>query len=107
MSASKAPRHLSAEAKRVWRRVMEEYAIDDAAGRLILEQALESLDRLREAQALLQRDGLIITTPATGAKHLHPAARVEKEARAALLTAWKALNLDIEPPGPVGRPPGG
>lgn len=101
----KPPKHLSAESKRWWRRIVQEYEID-SSGELLLQQALEALDRLREAQELIRRDGLILTTPATGAHHLHPAARVEKEARAALLAAWRALGLDIEPPGPIGRPPG-
>lgn len=106
MARPKPPKHLSAEARRWWRRVLAEYGIEDAAGLMILGQALEAYDRLREAQELIRRDGLIIATPATGAKHLHPAARVEKEARTLLLTAWKQLGLDIEPPGPIGRPPG-
>jgi len=32
--------------------------------------------------------------------------RIEKEARSGFLQAWRMLNLDIEPPGPMGRPPG-
>jgi hypothetical protein len=41
-----------------------------------------------------------------GQKKLHPAVLVEQNARVGLLHGLKALNLDVEPPGPMGRPPG-
>lgn len=78
----------------------------DSAGEMVLRTALEAFDRLNEARAIVQREGMIVTTAKSGAKHQHPAMQIEREARTQLLAAWKQLGLDIEPPGPVGRPVG-
>ncbi|BDG59632.1 phage terminase small subunit P27 family [Caldinitratiruptor microaerophilus] len=104
--AAKAPAHLSAEAKKWWNRVVKEFEVDDTAGLMVLQQALEAFDRMRQAQEILAAEGLVIRNEATGMVRAHPAAKIEHDARMALLRYWKALGLDIEPPGPVGRPPG-
>ncbi len=54
----KAPRHLSTEAKRWWAALMAEYDLDDPSAKLILQSGLEALDRLRQAQALVEKDGV-------------------------------------------------
>ena len=102
----KAPKGLSREACRWWRRLTTEYEIGDDAGRLILMTALEAFDRMREAQAVLTLDGLTIKDRFDQVK-AHPLCVVERDNRAQMLSALKALNLDIEPlrDGP-GRPPG-
>ncbi len=95
----KPPKGLSSEARRWWKRVVSEFAVDDTSGLMLLQQALEAFDRVRQAQAVLKTEGLIVTNPATGARHVHPAAKIEQDARMALLRYWRALGLDIEPPG--------
>ena len=76
----------------------------DEPGSLILKVALESYDRLLQARTEVERDGQIINDHL--GKRQHPALRLEKEARSGLLQAWRLLNFDIEPPGPIGRLPG-
>ena len=103
---SKPPRGLSREAARWWRRLTTEYEIGDDAGHLILMTAMEAFDRMRQAQAVLATDGLSITDRFDQIK-AHPLCVVERDSRAQMMAALKALNLDIEPlrDGP-GRPPG-
>jgi P27 family predicted phage terminase small subunit len=104
--SGKVPTGLSAEAKRWWRRLREEYGIQDSAGLLLLEQALRSFDRAEQARAALDHDGCT-TVDSRGRPKAHPATAVERDSRAAMLSAMKALNFDVSPKsaGP-GRPAG-
>ena len=105
-SPQKPPKGLSREAARWWRRLTTEYEIGDNAGRLILTMAMEAFDRMRQAQAVLATDGLVVKDRFDQVK-THPVAVVERDSRAQMLAALRALNLDIEPlrDGP-GRPSG-
>lgn len=96
----KPPKHLSADSKRVWNRIDREYNLTPDAGEL-LAVALANRDRAEQARELVDREGLVLD----GKRH--PAVDVEKQAYGLYLRALRQLGLDIEPPGPVGRPPGG
>ena len=102
----KPPKHLSREAKTWWRRLLEEYAIDDEAGLLTLLIAMEAFDRMREAQALVGQEGATILDR-FGQLKSNPMLVVERDSRGQMLQALRSLNLDLEPlrDGP-GRPPG-
>ena len=102
----KAPKTLSREAARWWRKLVAEYAIEDEAGFLMLQTSLEAFDRMREAQGVLKEDGLVVTDR-WGQRKAHPLVTVERDSRAQMLAALKQLNLDVEPlrSGP-GRPSG-
>jgi P27 family predicted phage terminase small subunit len=99
------PKHLSAEAQAWWRRLTEQWDLDDPS-LLILEGALEAFDRMRAAQAIIAKEGVTCKDRFKQIKQ-HPATLVERDAKATLLRGIKALGLDLEPinPGP-GRPPG-
>ena len=90
----RAPKHLSAEARRIWRRVLREWQLGEAE-LLLLQQALEAYDRVQQAREILEREGLVVRTKKTGAHHMHPAYRIESDARAAMTRALRALNLKI------------
>lgn len=103
---SAAPEHLSAEARDWWHRITTEYSLDDDAGRLLLQTALEAFDRMRECQRQIEQDGLCIRG-STRQQRSHPLLQVERDSRSQMLQALKSLNLDLEPlrdrPGrPVG-----
>lgn len=100
------PEVLSAEAADWWRRIIAEFDLDDA-GLLILRSGLEALDRMREAQALIAKHGLV-APDRFGQLKPNPAATIERDSRMAMFGALKRLNLDLEPlqDGP-GRPPKG
>jgi phage terminase small subunit len=60
----------------------------------LIQSALEALDRADEAAGILRQEGLTFTTASTGAVHVHPALRIEKDARSHFLAAWRALALE-------------
>jgi len=106
-STQKAPSHLTAEAKKIWREILDEYDVNDAAGLRILRVALEAFDRAQAARATIDKDGMTIKDKFDQTKP-HPLLAVERDSRAAFLAGLKALNLDLEPlkdrPGrPAGR----
>jgi P27 family predicted phage terminase small subunit len=101
------PKRLSQEARKFWRKVAEEYGIDDHTGMLVLTVAFEAFDRMREAQGQITKDGTTIVDR-FGQVKMHPLLPVERDARAQFLAGIKALNLDLEPlADSPGRPPGG
>jgi P27 family predicted phage terminase small subunit len=103
----KAPTHLSVDARRWWRRLQTEFGIDDDAGLLLLQTAFEAFDRMRACQAAIARDGELVRDRFDQMKP-HPLLAAERDARAQMLAAVKALNLDIEPlRDRVGRPASG
>ena len=101
---SRAPAHLSKEAKRIWKDLIDEYGIQDVAGLKILRTSLESFDRAQKAREEIDRDGMTIADK-FGQIKVHPLLAIERDSRAAFLSGLKALNLDLEPlrDGP-GRP---
>src|SRR5436309_5455362 len=101
----KAPKALSPEAKTWWKKIVSGWELDDA-GFLILQSALECFDRMRQAQGILAKEG-ITSTDRFGQAEVHPAVLVERDAKAGLLRALRAMNLQIEPlHDAIGRPPG-
>ena len=86
---------LSAEAQAFHARLVKEWSIGDGAGLVTLLTACQALDRLRQAQAIIAREG-VISTDRFGQAKPHPATQIEKEARSGLLMALKAMNLDLE-----------
>ena len=107
MSTQKPPVHFTSETKRIWQEIIDEYAIDDAAGLRILRVALEAFDRAQAARATIDKDGMTVKDK-FGQTKPHPLLPIERDSRAAFLAGLKALNLDLEPlrdrPGrPAGR----
>jgi P27 family predicted phage terminase small subunit len=101
----KIPQHLSKEARTWWKRVTEAWDMDDS-GFLVLQTSLESWDEMVDARANLKKFGLLIKNPKTGVLHKNPYVDVLKNARSAFLQSWRMLGTQLEPPAPVGRPPG-
>lgn len=106
-SASKtAPCGLSAAAKSWWKRLHEEFDLDDEGAYFLLETALKAFDRMCQAGALIEEHGIVIADK-FGQLKPNPAVTVERDSRAAMLQAFKALNLDLEPlRDKPGRPTG-
>jgi len=102
----RAPAHLSRKAKRLWKTICNDFQNFDKYALLILETALQAHDRLEQAREIIDREGLTITNPTSGNTRANPALQIEKDSRQAFLSAMRLLGLNIEPPGPIGRPPG-
>lgn len=101
-----APRHLSKEAKKIWKEILDEYAISDAAGLRILRVACESFDRAQAARAAIDKNGMVFLDK-NGQTKINPLIACERDSRAAFLSGLKNLNLSIEPlRDRAGRPTG-
>ena len=104
-SKTDAPKALSREAKGWWQRLVAEYGLDDEAGLLLLQTALEAFDRMRSAQAAIEKDGASVLDR-WGQVKPHPLLAAERDARSGLLQSLRALNFDVEPLKGIGRPGG-
>lgn len=96
----------SKEAKKLKKSLLSEFDISDRGGLEILDRAIESFCRMREAEAIIDEEGLTIVNR-FGEQKEHPALNTERKARAQFLLAIKQLNLDVLPPNHrIGRPGG-
>ncbi|CAN5775327.1 hypothetical protein BH24CHL6_BH24CHL6_08740 [soil metagenome] len=96
-----APRHLTAESKRFWRQVTSEYLLE-SHHLALLERACEAMDRMREAQAAIERDGAYVA--GRFGPRAHPALAVERDSRLAFARFVRELGLDLSAPA-TSRPP--
>src|SRR5437660_791686 len=86
------PEDLSPESKDLWIRLVPT-AARSLQRRTLLAQGLRALDTASQARRELASQGLLITTVRSGVQHINPLVRVEREAQAAFLKVWRALNL--------------
>ena len=90
-----APSHLSDRSRSLWASIVPERG--KSPGRLaLLQAALEALDRADSAIAEIATAGLTTTTKTTGAVHVHPLVKVEREARAQFASIWNQLGLGFD-----------
>jgi P27 family predicted phage terminase small subunit len=99
----KPPNHLKAAGRRLWADIVAQYRIYDAAGLAYVTTAAEALDRIRQAQKAIREHGALVPDR-YGALKQNPACFLERDARAGMLSALRALNLDLEPLRDRGRP---
>lgn len=98
------PEGLSARSQELWREVVPKRAI--SAGRLaMIEEALRARDRADQAAAVVDAEGLLKKTETTGATHLNPAAKAERENRQLFTRLWSGMHLDwsVREDGQLGR----
>jgi len=99
MKKPRPPSNLSPEARTWFKKLVDEFPIDDPAGLMLLQQACEALDRLRETQKIIHNEGVVIADR-FGQPRQHPATLVERDARNQLVKCIRMLDLDIEVPAP-------
>lgn len=105
-STKKAPSSLSRAGRAWWKKLIDDYGIDDSGGLLLLETALQAFDRMHQARDLIAKHGAV-TEDRFHQLRPNPATTIERDSRAAMMAALKALNLDLEPlRDAAGRPPG-
>jgi P27 family predicted phage terminase small subunit len=102
----KPPRHLRKPGKELWTAIQRDFRVEDAAGLALLLAACESRDRAEAAREEIARAGMTFVD-SKGHPRPHPLLVVERDSRAACVSALRALGLDAEPVGEVGRPAGG
>jgi phage terminase small subunit len=88
------PAHIKREETKRWGRdLFAEFDLSDAQGRWLVVTAMECHQRMRSAAEELDRGGLTIVDRYGKAK-VSPLVAVERDSRAALIQALRALNLD-------------
>jgi P27 family predicted phage terminase small subunit len=91
----KPPAHLSADAKKWWREVVETYELESQHLRL-LALAAEAWDRCQQARRIVSKEGLVVRDR-HGTPKRHPAALAEENARLAFVRVLRELDLEGEP----------
>src|SRR5947209_17791701 len=90
------PEHLQEAGAALWRDVIRQYRITDAAGLALVGMACSAFDRLREAQEAIREHGAVVTDH-RGNLNRNPACALERDAHSMMLSALRQLHLDIEP----------
>ncbi len=99
-------KNVEKEADSLKKRLQREYGIEDEGGKALLDLMRAAFIRMRKAQEIVDRDGIVIADR-WGQSKPNPACAVERDARAQVLQAIRQLNLDLEPlQERVGRPGG-
>ncbi len=80
----------------IWSRVVPARAVSLERCTL-LEAALAALDRAEAAREVIEREGMVAVTAATGALHLNPLCKLERENRQLFGKLWGVLGLDADP----------
>ena len=91
----KATAALSPEARAVWARLSAEYELSDAGAVEVLTAGLAAFDTMRQAEALLGKDGIVVLDR-YGTPKAHPAADIAHRARQQWLAALRMLGLHSE-----------
>ena len=94
--------NITKEGKLLKKAILDEFDISDQAGQAILNQAIESYCRMREAAEIVNRDGLTYVNRFNEVRE-HPSLNTERKSRAQFLGALKQLSLDILPIAKGGR----
>ena len=96
MSRPTAPLHLSPESKRLYRKIVADYALGrEPAALETLRLACEALDRCTAAREVIDTEGAL-TIDRFGQSKPHPAIGIERDSRIAALRAFRELSLDSE-----------
>jgi phage terminase small subunit len=90
----KPPRHLETIERKMWVAILSENELDGSAALSLLRAAMESHQRARTCREQIDREGAVYNDR-FGQPKIHPLLSAERDARAAFLTAMRALNLDL------------
>ena len=97
MKKPKAPAHLKEPTRAWWRNVVREWSLEEHHVR-VLTLAAEAYDRATDAQALIARDGLVVSGREGGVRP-HPAVGIRRDAETSFARLLRELDLDTEAPG--------
>jgi P27 family predicted phage terminase small subunit len=86
------PKHLKADARRMWQRLTADYDISDGAGKALLQAACEAYQRAQEARQIIDKAGAVLADR-FGQLKPHPACAIERDSRSAMIAALRALRL--------------
>jgi hypothetical protein len=86
-----APKDTRASGKRLWSSILAEYELEEHELALLREM-VRTVDQLDQLQAIIDRDGLLVTGQGLG-KKVHPAVVEARQLRIALARLAAALRL--------------
>lgn len=92
MKISDPPKHLKADARRMWQRLRAEYELDDSAALALLQAACEAYQRAQEARAAIDKAGAVVPDR-FGQLKQHPSVTIERDSRGQMIAALRALRL--------------
>jgi hypothetical protein len=104
-SALSPPKRLSAEARKSWQKVVDEYQIVDDTGLIILTTAFEAFDRMLNAQEQIKLEGMT-SVDRFGQVKAHQLLTVERDASGAVLGGAESTQPRRRTLGRPARPPG-
>jgi phage terminase small subunit len=96
------PNYLEPSTQEWFRSVMANYQMEPHHVRL-LTAACECWDRMQAARAAIQKHGLTMLDPKTGAERARPEINIERDAKIVFMKLLRELNLSEQPPD--SRPP--
>ena len=82
---------IAKEAKKLKKNILAEFNISDRGGLEILERAIESFVRMRQAEAIIDKEGLTVVNRFDEKKE-HPALNTERKARVSVFTCDQATE---------------
>jgi phage terminase small subunit len=85
------PKGLSTEAAGLWRTYTSGWELDEHS-LVVLGVALETFDRMRQAQREIKRRGLVLRSG-----RVNPATLVERDSRRDLVKSLRSLGLVLDP----------
>lgn len=100
-----APADLRPATRAWWAEVARTFVLEVHA-LASLTAAARLWDRAEAARELIASDGFVLKGRFGDGKP-NPALKIERDSLLAFSRLLKTLGLDVEPPGPVGRPPKG
>jgi len=106
VTGPKPPPGLSAEAARLFKETVTQYALDDSPSLTLLACACRSLDRLRIAERIVAEEGAVVVDR-FGQKKSHPYARRIDCEIANLQKSFRELGISLTPAVNGSRPPEG
>jgi phage terminase small subunit len=101
----KPPAHLSKDSQALYRTIVREYSIDDAAA-MVLTATLDARDRREEARLAIAREGAVFVDRWNQPKP-NPWVAIERDAGLAILRGFRVLGLDLARADSVGVYSGG
>lgn len=91
MNKPSPPKYLTAASKKVWESIVADYAMDEPALE-ILAATLAATDRMQQARARINKDG-VLQADRFGVLRAHPLIAVERDASGCALRGWRLLNF--------------
>ena len=91
MKKPSPPKYLSPASKKVWQSILSGYVMDEPALE-ILAATLAATDRMQQARAQIDKDGVLLADR-FGVMKAHPLIPVERDASGCALRGWRLLNF--------------